>query len=140
MSREMTFQQLTAALSRAGTNMEQFIKDEIEASGREIELKAKSLAPVDLGTLRQSINYSKVNNGLGAMISVNVKYAAYQEFGTGGLVSVPPEMQELANYYKGAGTKQINLRPQPFLYPAFVENRQKLIDTLKRKLNTLLRP
>lgn len=139
MARNMTFQELTLALSRAGANMEQFIKDEIEASGREIEVKAKQLAPVDLGMLRQSINYSKTNNGLGAMISVNVSYAAYQEFGTGGLVNIPPEMRELAEFYKGSGVKQINLRPQPFLYPAFVENRQKLIDTLKRKLNTLLR-
>jgi len=139
MGRQMTFQELTLTLSRAGANMEQFIKDEIEASGRETELKAKQLAPVDLGKLRQSINYSKINGGLGAMVSVNVSYAAYQEFGTGGSVNVPAEMRELAEHYKGKGVRVINLRPQPFLYPAFVENRKKLVDTLKKKLRTILR-
>lgn len=138
MPRNLTFQQLTEQLLRAGSGMEQFVKDEIEAAGREIEVKAKGRAPVDLGALRRSINYSKVNGGFGALISVNVSYGAYQEFGTGGLVNVPTEMRELAEHYKGKGVKQINLRPQPFLYPSFVEERQRLIEKLKRKLRTLL--
>lgn len=139
MSRKMTFQELTLTLSRAGQDMERFIKDEIEASGREIELKAKQLAPVDLGKLKQSINYAPTDNGLGAMISVNVTYAAYQEFGTGGLVSVPEELRELAELYKGKGVRQINLRPQPYLYPAFVEGRKQLMETLTKKLNKLIK-
>lgn len=131
------FKELTAKLISISKRGEDMVKDEIEAAGREIELKAKSLAPVDLGTLRRSINYSSNNSGFGALISVNVKYGAYQEFGTGGLVNVPPEMREIAEYYKGKGFKQVNLRPQPFLYPAFVEGRKQLIEQLKKGLIAL---
>jgi len=131
------FKELITKLNQFGSKAEDFIKDEIEASGREIELQAKKLAPVDLGKLRQSINYSKTDAGLGAMVSVNVSYAAYQEFGTGGLVNVPEELRELAEIYKGKGVRQINLRPQPFLYPAFVDGRKKLIEVLTKGLAKL---
>lgn len=123
-----------ARLKALGVQGEQMVKDEVEGAGRDIETKAKQLAPVDLGALRQSINYSSEANGYKAVISANVSYAAYQEFGTGGLVNVPPEMKEIAEYYKGKGVRQINLRPQPFLYPAFVEGRKKFIEQLKKGL------
>jgi len=134
MSSVKGFTELTSKLIALGREGEQMVKDEIEGAGRQIELKAKQLSPVDLGKLRQSINYSKTSNGLGAMVSVNVSYAAYQEFGTGGLVNIPAELRELAEYYKGKGIKKINLRPQPYLYPAFVEGRKQLIEQLKKGL------
>jgi len=134
MSSVKGFAELTSKLIALGREGEQMVKDEIEGAGRQIELKAKQLAPVDLGKLRQSINYSKTSNGLGAMVSVNVSYAAYQEFGTGGLVNIPTELRELAEFYKGKGIKKINLRPQPYLYPAFVEGRKQLIEQLKKGL------
>jgi len=134
MSSVKGFKELTAKIAALGKQGEQMVKDEIEGAGREIELKAKQLAPVDLGTLRQRINYASIDGGLGASISANASYSAYQEFGTGGLVNVPEEMRELAEYYKGKGVRQINLRPQPFLYPAYVEGRKNLIEQLKKGL------
>lgn len=134
MSKITGFKELANKLTALGNQGEQMVKDEIEGAGREIELKAKQLAPVDLGTLRQRINYAQTNAGFGASISANASYSAYEEFGTGGLVNVPEEMRELAEYYKGKGVRQINLMPQPFLYPAFVEGRKNLIEQLKKGL------
>lgn len=139
MSSVNGFQSLQARLRSMGSEAEQFVKDETEAAGRMIEADAKRNAPVDLGKLRQSINYQSTNNRFGASIYANVPYAAYQEFGTGGYVRVPPEMKELAEYFKGRGVKRINLQPQPFLYPALVLNREKYIQALKNKLKQLTR-
>ncbi len=62
------------------------------------------------------------------------KYAAYMEFGTGGLVNVPPELKELAFKFLGKGIREVNLEPQPFLYPALVRQRPLWIKELKRML------
>ncbi len=139
MSRVVGLSSLVNRLNQFGAQGEQMVKNEIEATGREIEERAKQLAPVDLGALRRSINYSSTNNGLSAMVTVNVSYAPYQEFGTGGLVNVPPEMKQLAEYYKGRGVRQINLRPQPFLYPAYIEGRKQLLENLRKGLERLSR-
>lgn len=139
MSKVSGFKELRDKLTRMGPEMERFVADETEAAGRMIEADAKRNAPVDLGKLRQSINYQKGDTPYSANVFVNVPYAAYQEFGTGGLVSVPEELRELAEYYKGKGIKKIDLRPQPFLYPALVLNRKRYIDQLKAKLKQITR-
>ena len=64
-------------------------------------------------------------------------YAAYMEFGTGKKVKVPVEMKKIALKFKGAGVKEVNLQPQPFLYPAFVKGRIQYIKDLKHLLTTL---
>lgn len=139
MSRVVGISSLVNRLNDFGAQGVQMVKDEIEATGRDIEANAKQIAPVDLGTLRRSINYSSSDNGLSAMVTVNVSYGIYQEVGTGGLVNVPPELKELAEYYKGRGVRQINLRPQPFLYPSYVEGRKKLLENLRKGLDRLSR-
>jgi HK97 gp10 family phage protein len=55
---------------------------------------AKRRAPVDTGALRDSIDWTPYNDGLGAEIGSTVDYAPYQEFGTW------------------------KMAPQPFLNPA----------------------
>lgn len=137
MSKIIGAQGLIAALTRFGDNAIQMVKDETEAAGRDIEVEAKRRAPVDLGKLRQSINYQGGDNGFKAFVYVQVPYAAYQEFGTGGMVNVPPEMKEIAEYYRGKGIKRIDLKPQPFLYPALVINRELYIKRLTSELTIL---
>lgn len=136
MSRITGLSALVKELNAIGKKGEQLVKDEIEATGRDIEVNAKQRAPVapNGGTLRRSINYSSADNGLTAMVTVNVSYGAYQEFGTGGLVDVPTELREIAEFYKGKGVRKINLRPQPFLYPAYIEGRKQLIENLQKGL------
>ena len=66
---------------------------------QQISNRAKQLAPVDTGRLRNSIdwNIGSVNNKITAHIGTNVEYARYVEFGT--------------RYWSG----------QPFLIPALME-------------------
>ena len=102
----------------------------------DIEANAKRFAPVDTGKLRQSINSQEITN-LSYRIFTSVKYAPYMEFGTGGLVEVPPELKDLAIQFKGAGIRKVNLRPQPFMWPAFLLGRKSYIKDLKTALKKL---
>ena len=72
---------------------------------KETENKAKQLAPIDNGTLRQSIHQTATIGGKGLEYNVgtNLPYAPYMEFGTGGKVDVPIEFQDMANDAKGKG-------------------------------------
>ena len=69
------------------------LKMAMGAAGLDMQNAAKEAAPVGTpestgikgylgGTLRQSIRYVQIENGLGAKISTNVHYAVYQNNGT----------------------------------------------------------
>ena len=119
-------------------------------NAREIEYNAKRNAPIDTGKLRQSIatgqNVEEARRGV-LSIEINANstglapYAAYVEFGTGGLVSVPPELQSEAIKFKGRGIRKVNMRPQPYLYPALVVQRRvikkQFEDLLDREANRI---
>ena len=60
------------------------------------------------------------------------------EFGTGGLVSVPTELQDEAIKFKGRGIKKINIRPRPYLYPAFISQKNQVIKDLESLLRITL--
>lgn len=57
------------------------IKRALEMIGLQAEGYAKSLAPVDTGRLRNSINHTQISDDT-EQISAPVEYAVYQEFGT----------------------------------------------------------
>ena len=148
-----------------GKKVQAEIKDEVGASALKIYSDAKKLAPVNLGTLRntiylveQSVSQTKFMFSVGA----SAKYAPFIEFGTGGKVSIPTGYESYASQFKGktggtfkemvlaltewvqkkgiASGKQSKsaaymialsilrkgLRPQPFLIPAFEQERPKL--------------
>ncbi len=114
----------------------------VQANGSEMAQTARRLAPVDTGKLRQSIRKESTTNkeeGPSVSVTAGVKYAPFIEFGTGGLVQVPKELQEIAIRFKGRGVKRIDLRPQPFMWPALILQRRQLtadIDKyLKKKFN-----
>ena len=73
---------------------------ELSASTMRIEKAAKREAPVNLGTLRQSIHAVSYAPLTHAVVSY-ASYAPYVEFGTGGKVSVPPGYEDFAMQYKG---------------------------------------
>ena len=106
---------------------------EMAASVAEINRNQKALAPVDFGFLRSSLqsyklaplDYVITSEGAGS------SYAPYQEFGTGGLVSIPNGLQGEASKWKGKGKRQVNMRAQPFFYPPFFAERPKLIQRIK---------
>lgn len=141
------------------------IKDEVGASALKIYSDAKRLAPVNLGTLRNTIFIESVSpaaNQFMFTIGASARYAPYIEFGTGGKVSIPKGYESYASQFKtktggtfkemvkalmmwvekkgiasGKQTKSVaymialsilrkGLRPQPFLIPAFEQERPKL--------------
>lgn len=111
----------------------------VEGNAKELELKAKQFAPVDTGKLRQSIAALEIDP-LTWKVYANATglapYAAYMEFGTGGLVEVPKELADQAIRFKGRGTKKINIRPQPFMYPALISQRRQYLQDLENLLES----
>ena len=81
-----------------------------------IEREATSLAPVDLGILKSSINGEV--DGLNGVVGSTVRYSPYIEFGTGGQVDIPAGLETYASQFKGVNQDTIGITPHPFLMPA----------------------
>ena len=131
------FDKLIKDIKAIGVEGEKRIAETTEGNAREIEATAKQIAPFDLGALRQNIKaleQDKLNWAVYANAFGNAPYSAYQEFGTGGLVEVPDELKDIAIKFKGKGIKKIDMRPQPFLYPAFVKGRTQYVKDLESDL------
>jgi HK97 gp10 family phage protein len=97
---------------------------------------AKLKAPVDFGTLRNSINWEKVDD-LDYNVGTKIPYAPFMEFGTGGLVDIPRGWEGMAEPFKGKGIRQVNLNPQPFMYPAYLESKKTYSKQLKLVIEKL---
>jgi HK97 gp10 family phage protein len=87
-------------LPRIQVNVQKALSQLIRRTAFAIEARAKQLAPVDTGLLRNSI-HAEMKGPLKATVGTNVEYAEYQEFGT--------------RHQKGT----------PFLTPAFDEEVSK---------------
>lgn len=126
-------------LKALGDGIEKKVDAVTGANARELEATAKQYAPVDLGKLRQSIKTFKIAD-MEYKVLANATglapYAAYQEFGTGGLVNVPAELQDIAIKFKGRGVKKIDMRPQPFMYPALIRQRKIYLEDLEQLLKS----
>lgn len=68
-------------LPRIASRIEKALSNLVRKHAFAIEAKAKGLAPVDTGLLRNSIQ-TKIDGPLKATVGTNVEYAPYQEFGT----------------------------------------------------------
>jgi|APGre2960657423_1045063.scaffolds.fasta_scaffold00812_9 HK97 gp10 family phage protein len=118
---------LDALIKRMGKLAPEIAKEvamEVNASALAIQSKARrSVASnsTDKGRLVGSIQLKEVNTGDKIMYTVGsrLKYAPYVEFGTGGTVNVPAGYEDFAIQFKGKGIRKINLRPRPYLIPAF---------------------
>lgn len=113
------------------------IKANIEASGYIMQNDAMQRVPVDLGQLKNSIRIDFKDNGLTVVMVATAPYAAYQEFGTGGRVSIPKGMEEIARQFKGEGLRNVNLAPQPFMFPAWDSERKQFVIRLQKELDRL---
>lgn len=92
-------ERLLKQFDKFGKVGQKVISAEIEAIARQISGDAKKNAPSNFGTLRQSIQPEKITP-LSWEVVAMASYAGYVEFGTGSKVSVPKEMQEVANAIK----------------------------------------
>lgn len=87
----------TSHLPEALSELDRKFQMANEVIGGKAESYAKAIAPVDSGTLRDSISHAAEDNYRTVVIGTNVYYAPYQELGT------------------------IRIKPHPFLRPA-IEN------------------
>jgi HK97 gp10 family phage protein len=115
---------LDALITRLGKLAPEIAKEvamEVNASALAIQSKARRDVVFDNSTLRSSIQLKEINRGDKIMYTVGsrLKYAPYVEFGTGGTVNVPAGYEDFAIQFKGKGIRKINLRPRPYLIPAF---------------------
>ena len=128
---------VTDAINKYGDDAVKSISDITKITAQEIELTAKSYAPVDNGTLRQSIIAEQQESPLHYRITAYMPYSAYQEFGTGGKVIIPEGWSAKAKQFIGKGLRKINLTPQPFMYPAFIRGRGIFNKEIKEALKRL---
>lgn len=77
------------------------IDNEFSAGTQLMALRAKQLAPVDLGRLRGAIGAEKVGK-LEYDVYCNVMYAPYVEFGTKKYVNVPADLAQYAAQFRGS--------------------------------------
>jgi HK97 gp10 family phage protein len=75
-----------------------------------IQRRAKERCPVDTGRLRNSIAFELDEDRLSGGVGTNVEYAPFVEHGTSRMAA------------------------QPFLFPAFEEERPQFIERLKKEL------
>lgn len=111
---------------------EKLLEDEIFATNEDVANKARGRVPVDTGFLKNSIITQQTDKGAETIAAVN--YAAYIEFGTGGLVDVPSGLSDYAMNFKGKGVKQVNIPPRPFLFNSWREETTKMLQRLKNAI------
>ena len=126
-------------LDKLDVKIQAEVRDEMNASALTIQSSAKRSAPVDLGFLRNSIYLKEDSKKKEIVFTVGAKakYAPYIEFGTGTEVTVPAGYEELAIVFKGKNAAKINIRPQPFLIPAFENEKPKLIERITKLLKNV---
>lgn len=133
-----------AQLKKKLDNLRAFDKktltNELGRAGLDIARIAKRAAPVDKGTLRQSIKSEK--KGKTVEIIAGAKYAPYVEFGTGSFVNFD-DMIELgipvsyAAQFKGS--KPGYMKPQPFFFSSARIGLKKLLIRLNGEIQKAIK-
>lgn len=97
----------------------------------EVQGQAKGLAPVDTGTLRNSIRMNYDSNKKEGKVYTNNEYATYVEFGTGirGNGSYPDSNKNLTYNQNWKGQVA-----QPYMYPALQHGKSLVEETLKQEI------
>lgn len=74
---------LVVALEDYREEMEDWVKKGIAKTTQMIYNTAVSLAPVDMGYLKESIDFMYKDGGMTGVVSAGAEYAIYVEYGTG---------------------------------------------------------
>jgi HK97 gp10 family phage protein len=118
------------------------LSNELGKTAFDIARKAKQSAPVDNGTLKQSIRTEL--KGKTVEVIAGAHYAPYIEFGTGGQVKLD-DMLELgipasyAEQFKGKGLRNVNLPARPFFFSSAREGLKNLLVRLNNELNKAIK-
>ena len=141
MSKEFDISELDKLckeIDKKGKNIRKGVKRGVTRTANECEKISKELAPVDVGQLRASIHteVKEKSDNVSAEVSPNVEHAPYPEFGTGqrGMASKieRPEGVQYKADWKGQDA-------QPYMYPAYLQTRDKLASNIKKELNKELK-
>lgn len=89
-----------------------------------------------VGGIAQSGYILYDGDGYGSEVGFNKHYSPYIEYGTGTNVDVPAGFEDFAMQFKGAGVRQVNIKPMPYFHPAINSE----LENLKRKLNNSMKP
>jgi HK97 gp10 family phage protein len=139
---ETDLRKLYGDLERVIEKNSQGLRTAVNKVGVKIESKAKQnvvrvtgkLGYKVMGNLSSSIMANYSEKGFSVRIGTALHYAPYVEFGTGTMVNVPAGLEDFAMQFKGAGIKEVNLPPRPFLFPAFEENIETFIEQLEKMI------
>lgn len=123
---------LEQKLKNLSKEMSDGIQKDMQETSIEINSEQKQLCPVDFGTLRSRIAFDFPTK-LTTVFTAATDYAAYVEFGTGGLVNVPPSLEKEAIQYKGKGIRQVNMNAQPYFFQPIFKGKNKLISKIKAR-------
>ena len=111
----------------------------INESVKEISNAAKARVPVKTGYLKGSIGYTTYQEGEGATVYANARYAPYVEFGTGDFgfgIPVYPNinMTELEAYALTFKRKKqtIGMPYRPFMFNSYSEVLGKMVNKIKK--------
>ena len=153
---KINFQFKPADFSRTMKNLqadyEKEITEAIAMATKQTSYEAKREAPVDKSGLRSSIH--TLIKPMQGEVEVRAEYAPFVEFGTGSGVSVPAELTSYAMQFKGRGFTgrlpvfinkvgwrmvqfPVSHRARPFLWPAFVNNREKFTYDMQRRIDKI---
>lgn len=136
------------ALKKYGKEAEDAIYFTLLENAERIAQRAKSRAPVGrTGKLKRSIRAGKATKDQGPLAvrvyTTGVKYAPYQEFGTGrgarGYVpTLPTEIQRIALSYKRPPTpRNPNITPKKFLWNSVVDQQPVILKSVRKQLEIL---
>ena len=111
----------------------------INESVKEISNAAKARVPVKTGYLKGTIGYTTYQEGEGATVYANARYAPYVEFGTGDYgfgIPVYPNinMTELEAYALTFKRKKqtIGMPYRPFMFNSYSEVLGKMVNKIKK--------
>lgn len=118
------------------------LSNELGRTGFDIVKLAKRSAPVDKGSLKQSIGLQK--SGKSITVFANAHYAPYVEFGTGGMVDLD-DMTKLgipesyAQQFKGKGLRDVNLPARPFFFSSARVGFKNLLNRLNGEIKKAIK-
>lgn len=130
--------QLQKVLQQYGYEVEKRVKEIILETTLLIHNHAKTLAPVDDGNLRDSIEFDILENGFTGYVRVGAEYAIYVEYGTGIYATGPGGSsakkipwvyysEKLQRFVMTSGNPE-----QPFWFPAIRKGQRYFRKEMKR--------
>lgn len=125
-------------LSQKQKNVKKALKNGVKKTTYDCQKEAKKNAPVDTGNLRLNI-HAKVKeseNSVTGAVEPTMEYSVYPEFGTGQKgMSSSIEKPEGISY----STNISGQEAQPYMYPAYVQQREKMVPNIKKELDKILK-